>query len=267
MEVVIVAAPTRPGALVGRRRRRPACAARPRRRPGPGHRVSSPLRGLPRPGPPARRRRADRWPGRAPSCSTSTWACPPAIPSATGRSSPASSRRTSTSRPARCAGPDVDAATVRPARRLRGLRGRHRGGRRRRPPAARHRHRRPHRVQRAGLVARLAHPDQDAHRPDPRRQRPLLRRRSTRCPATCVTQGVGTILEARHLVLLAFGAGQGRRVAAGGRGPGDGDGPGRRPCSCTPTPRWWSTRRRPPACALAGYYRETWAHKPAWQGL
>ena len=53
-------------------------------------------------------------------------------------------------------------------------------GRRGRPADPRDRHRRPHRLQRAGFLARLPDPDQDADPADPDRQRPLLRRRRRR---------------------------------------------------------------------------------------
>ena len=59
--------------------------------------------------------------------------------------------------------------------RRRRLRARDRRGGRRRPADPRHRHRRPHRLQRARLVVRLADPREDAHRADPRRQRAVLR--------------------------------------------------------------------------------------------
>ena len=88
---------------------------------------------------------------------------------------------------------------------VRALRGAARRARRRRPAAARHRQRRAHRVQRAGLVAVVADADQDADRADPRRQRPLLRP-SRRRAAPRRHAGPGTILEARHLVLVACGA-------------------------------------------------------------
>ena len=38
-------------------------------------------------------------------------------------------------------------------------------------------------------------------------------------PTHCITQGIGTILKARHLVLLAFGAGKANAVAATVEGP------------------------------------------------
>ena len=85
--------------------------------------------------------------------------------------------------------------------------------RRRRPAAPRHRHRRARRVQRAGLVARVAHPHQDAHAPDARGQRPVLRRRRRRrCRSTASPRASATIMSARHLVLLATGRGKAEAV-------------------------------------------------------
>ena len=67
-------------------------------------------------------------------------------------------------------------------------------------------------------------------------------------PTHCITQGIGTIMKARHLVLLAFGAGKAEAIeetveAACQRSA-------RLPrCRCTRTPRLSWTRRPRPACA------------------
>ncbi len=85
-------------------------------------------------------------------------------------------------------------------------------------------------------------------------------------PRHVVTQGVGTILEARHLVLLAFGAAKGEAVAKAVEGPVTAMAPG----SALQLHPHVSVVVDEPAAAclsLAGYYRETWAHKPPWQGL
>lgn len=85
-------------------------------------------------------------------------------------------------------------------------------------------------------------------------------------PHHVVTQGVGTILEARHLVLLAFGGGKARAVARAVEGPVT--------AMCPAS----ALQLHPHATvvvdggaaahlALASYYRETWAAKPPWQGL
>lgn len=85
-------------------------------------------------------------------------------------------------------------------------------------------------------------------------------------PTQCLTQGLGTILEARHIVLLATGQGKAEAVhqlAEGGV-----------------SALWPATvlQHHPhvsvlldeaAACRLqlADYYRQTWAAKPEWQGL
>jgi glucosamine-6-phosphate deaminase len=85
-------------------------------------------------------------------------------------------------------------------------------------------------------------------------------------PRHVVTQGVGTILGARHLVLLAFGPAKAGAVAAAVEGPVTAMVPASalqlHPHATVVVDDAAASRLR-----LAGYYRETWAHKPAWQGL
>jgi glucosamine-6-phosphate deaminase len=85
-------------------------------------------------------------------------------------------------------------------------------------------------------------------------------------PRHVITQGVGTILEARHLVLLAFGEAKSEAVARAVEGPVTAMVPGSalqlHPHATVVVDEAAATR-----LALAGYYRETWAHKPPWQGL
>lgn len=85
-------------------------------------------------------------------------------------------------------------------------------------------------------------------------------------PRHVVTQGVGTILEACHLVLLAFGAAKAAAVAAAVEGPVTAMVPG---SALQLHPHATVVVDEPAAAGLrlAGYYRETWAHKPSWQGL
>jgi glucosamine-6-phosphate deaminase len=85
-------------------------------------------------------------------------------------------------------------------------------------------------------------------------------------PRHVVTQGVGTILEARHLMLLAFGAAKAAAVAAAVEGPVTAMVPG---SALQLHPHATVVVDEPAAAGLrlAGYYRETWAHKPSWQGL
>ncbi len=85
-------------------------------------------------------------------------------------------------------------------------------------------------------------------------------------PRHVVTQGVGTILEARHLVLLAFGAAKAAAVAAAVEGPVTAMVPGSA-LQLHPHATVVVDETAVAGLRLAGYYRETWAHKPSWQGL
>ena len=85
-------------------------------------------------------------------------------------------------------------------------------------------------------------------------------------PRHVVTQGIGTILEARHLVLLAFGAPKASAVAAAVEGPVT----AMVPASALQLHRHVTVLLDEPAAdglQLDDYYRETYAAKPAWQGL
>ena len=85
-------------------------------------------------------------------------------------------------------------------------------------------------------------------------------------PHHVLTQGLGTILEARHLVLIARGPGKAPAVHQLSRGRCPRPAP-RRCCSCTRTPPSCWTTTRPSQLQLADYYRETYAGKPEWQGV
>ena len=85
-------------------------------------------------------------------------------------------------------------------------------------------------------------------------------------PRHVLTQGLGTILRARHLLLVAAGAGKAEAVAAAVEGPVT--------ASCPAS----VLQLHPHATVLldeaaasrlerAGYYREVFASKPEWQGL
>ena len=85
-------------------------------------------------------------------------------------------------------------------------------------------------------------------------------------PTHCVTQGIGTILRAGHLVLLAFGTGKADAVADAVEGPLTASVPG----SCIQLhPHVTVVVDEPAASRLerADYYRWVYEHKPAWQGL
>jgi len=85
-------------------------------------------------------------------------------------------------------------------------------------------------------------------------------------PRHVVTQGIGTILAARHLVLLAWGAHKADAVAQLVEGPVTAMVPASalqlHPHATVVVDEDAGARLR-----LAEYYRETWAAKPDWQGL
>ncbi len=85
-------------------------------------------------------------------------------------------------------------------------------------------------------------------------------------PVHCITQGLGTILRARHLFLLAFGEGKAAAVAAAVEGPVTSSLPG----SAIQLHEHVTVVVDEAAAsrlANADYYRYAYAHKPAWQGL
>ena len=85
-------------------------------------------------------------------------------------------------------------------------------------------------------------------------------------PVNCITQGLGTIRRARHLVLLAFGAGKAAAIAAAVEGPVTASAPG---SAIQLHPHVTVIVDEAAASALANidYYRYAWANKPVWEGL
>lgn len=85
-------------------------------------------------------------------------------------------------------------------------------------------------------------------------------------PMHCITQGLGTILRARHLVLLAFGEGKAAAIAAALEGPLSASLPG---SAVQLHPRATIVIDEAAASQLqhADYYRYAYANKPAWQGI
>lgn len=83
-------------------------------------------------------------------------------------------------------------------------------------------------------------------------------------PMHCVTQGLGTIMDARHVVLVAQGAGKAEAIAAIVEGPVTALWPG---SVLQFHPRATIVIDEPAASRLklADYYRETDAAKPDWQ--
>ncbi len=85
-------------------------------------------------------------------------------------------------------------------------------------------------------------------------------------PRHCITQGLGTILRARHLVLLAFGEGKAAAVAGALEGPVTASLPGSA-VQLHPHATVVVDEAAASALRFADYYRYTFANKPAWQGL
>ncbi|MDN4474967.1 glucosamine-6-phosphate deaminase [Demequina sp. SYSU T00192] len=85
-------------------------------------------------------------------------------------------------------------------------------------------------------------------------------------PIHCVTQGLGTILRARHLVLLAFGEGKAEALAAAVEGPVSASMPG---SAIQLHQRVTVVVDEAAASQLrfAGYYLWAQDHKPEWQGI
>lgn len=85
-------------------------------------------------------------------------------------------------------------------------------------------------------------------------------------PIHCVTQGLGTILRARHLVLLAFGEGKAEAVAAAVEGPVTASMPGsaiQLHAHVTVVIDEAAASR----LAYRDYYQWAQNNKPAWQGI
>ncbi|MFE6995612.1 glucosamine-6-phosphate deaminase [Microbacterium sp. NPDC057659] len=85
-------------------------------------------------------------------------------------------------------------------------------------------------------------------------------------PRHCITQGLGTILRARHLVLLAFGEGKAQAIADAVEGPVSAI----LPASAIQLHEHATVVVDEAAASklrLADYYRYTYENKPAWQGI
>jgi glucosamine-6-phosphate deaminase len=85
-------------------------------------------------------------------------------------------------------------------------------------------------------------------------------------PMHCITQGLGTILRARHLVLLAFGEGKAAAVAGAVEGPLSASLPG---SAIQLHARATVVIDEAAASQLtrADYYRYAYENKPDWQGI
>ena len=83
-------------------------------------------------------------------------------------------------------------------------------------------------------------------------------------PMHCITQGLGTILRARHLVLLAFGAGKADAIAGAVEGPVTASLPG----SAVQLHRNVTVivdEAAASALRFADYYRYAWEHRLDWE--
>lgn len=85
-------------------------------------------------------------------------------------------------------------------------------------------------------------------------------------PTHCLTQGIGTILEARHLVLLALGEGKAEAVRQLVEGPVSASWPATA-LQLHPHVSVLVDEAAAVALERGDHYRETWAAKPSWQGL
>jgi glucosamine-6-phosphate deaminase len=85
-------------------------------------------------------------------------------------------------------------------------------------------------------------------------------------PHHVITQGIGTILEARHLVLLATGEGKADAVAATVEGPVAAVCPASA-LQLHPHATVVVDEAAAGKLKLADYFRHTYAHKPEWQGI
>jgi glucosamine-6-phosphate deaminase len=85
-------------------------------------------------------------------------------------------------------------------------------------------------------------------------------------PVNCITQGLGTIRRAKHLVLLAFGEAKAEAIAAAVEGPVTASAPG---SAIQLHPHVTVLVDEAAASRLSNvdYYRYAWANKPAWESL
>ncbi|MCU1424905.1 MAG: N-acetylglucosamine-6-phosphate isomerase [Microbacteriaceae bacterium] len=85
-------------------------------------------------------------------------------------------------------------------------------------------------------------------------------------PMHCITQGLGTILRARHVVLLAFGSGKAPAVAAAVEGPVSASHPGS-VIQLHPHATVVLDEEAASELREVDYYRYVWENKPAWQRI
>ncbi|HJE55707.1 glucosamine-6-phosphate deaminase [Bifidobacterium pseudolongum] len=85
-------------------------------------------------------------------------------------------------------------------------------------------------------------------------------------PTHCITQGIGTIMKARHLVLLAFGSGKAEAIAETVEGGVSSFCPASA-LQLHPHVTVIVDEKAASKLRNKDYYRHAYAHKPAWQGI
>lgn len=85
-------------------------------------------------------------------------------------------------------------------------------------------------------------------------------------PRHVVTQGLGTIMEARHIVLIACGIGKAQAVRAFAEGPVSAFCPAS-VLQMHPHVTVLTDEEAASSLQLSSYYRETYANKPTWQSI
>jgi glucosamine-6-phosphate deaminase len=85
-------------------------------------------------------------------------------------------------------------------------------------------------------------------------------------PTHCITQGLGTILDAKHLILTAFGSRKAHAVATAVEGPVTAMCPAS-VIQFHPHVTVIVDEAAAAGLTMADYYRSTYAAKPAWQTL
>ncbi|MHB1171226.1 MAG: glucosamine-6-phosphate deaminase [Lacisediminihabitans sp.] len=85
-------------------------------------------------------------------------------------------------------------------------------------------------------------------------------------PINCITQGLGTIRRARHLMLLAFGEAKAEAIAAAVEGAVTASAPGSA-IQFHPHVTVLVDGGAASRLANADYYRYAWVNKPQWEGL
>jgi glucosamine-6-phosphate deaminase len=85
-------------------------------------------------------------------------------------------------------------------------------------------------------------------------------------PVNCITQGLGTIRRAKHLILLAFGEAKAEAIAAAVEGAVTASAPGSA-IQLHPHVTVFVDEAAASRLANADYYRYAWANKPEWEAL